>query len=409
MKSILYSVVVLIVGSLFLNAQVKDKGKFIEYENKFWNLIEKSVKEFESTSKEKDKKFLMDFEGMQLPTDAKEFNQVWHNQPISQGWTGTCWCFSGTSYFESEIKRQFDIEVKLSEMYTVYWEYVEKARRFVKERGNSAFAEGSQANAVMRMWTKYGIVPDEVFTGLKAGQVFHGHEKMFKEMNSYLKSIKERNEWNEESVLSTIKSILNHYLGEPPTEFEYNGQKFTPKSFLENYLKIQLTDYVDIMSLLQQGYWQSAVYPVQDNWWNCSRYKNVPLDKFMDAIKQSVENKYSLFIGGDVSEPGYFAMKEVAMVPTFDIPSDYIDEMSRQFRFSNKSTTDDHGIHIVGYKIIDGKYWFLIKDSGSGAQNGKNAGYYFYHEDYIKLKMMNFMVHKDAIKELLDEFEKMKK
>lgn len=402
-------VIFAIISLNFTFAQNKDKGKFIKYENEYWNTIEKTVKEFEAEKKDESKKFIMDFDGLNLPNDATAFTQQWHNKPVTQGWTGTCWSFSGTSFFESEIKRITNKEVKISEMHTVYWEYVEKARRFVQERGNSAFAEGSQANAVLRMWMKYGAVPAEVYSGKKPGQVFHAHEKMYNEMNSYLKSIKERNEWNEEAVLNNIKSILNYYMGELPTEFDVAGTKYTPKTYVSDYLKIKLEDYVDIMSLLQQGYWQSAEYPVEDNWWKCTRYKNVPLDDFMTAIKKAVENKYTLFIGGDVSEAGYFSHTEVAMVPDFDIPSDYINDLARQFRFSNKSTTDDHGIHIVGYKVIDGKYWFLIKDSGSGARNGKNEGYYFYHEDYIKLKMMNFMAHKDAVKELLEKFDKMKK
>ena len=55
---------------------------------------------------------------------------------------------------------------------------------------------------------------------------------------------------------------------------------------------------------------------------------------------------------------------------------------------------------------IDGKDWFLIKDSASGARDGNNYGYYFYSEDYVKLKMMDFMVHKDAVKDLLAKFHK---
>ncbi len=50
-------------------------------------------------------------------------------------------------------------------MFTVYLEYVEKAKRFAEERGNSAFAEGSEANAVIRMWKMYGIVPEEIYPG----------------------------------------------------------------------------------------------------------------------------------------------------------------------------------------------------------------------------------------------------
>ena len=56
----------------------------------------------------------------------------------------------------------------------------------------------------------------------------------------------------------------------------------------------------------------------------------------------------------------------------------------------------------------NGKDWYLIKDSGAGsrncAQDSKNFGYYFFHEDYVKLKMMDFMVHKDMLKDYLPKF-----
>jgi bleomycin hydrolase len=126
----------------------------------------------------------------------------------------------------------------------------------------------------------------------------------------------------------------------------------------------------------------------------------------MKTIRNAVRKGFTIAIGGDVSEPGYDSWAEVAVVPTFDIPSEYINEDARQFRFSNETTTDDHGIHIVGYKEQNGKDWYLIKDSGAGSRNGNNKGYYFYHEDYVKLKIMDFMVHKDAVGDLLDKFEK---
>jgi bleomycin hydrolase len=92
-------------------------------------------------------------------------------------------------------------------------------------------------------------------------------------------------------------------------------------------------------------------------------------------------------------------------VPTYDIPSAYIDENARQFRFSNGSTTDDHGIHLVGWADKPNGTWFLIKDSGSGAHNNPaSKGYYYYHEDYVKLKMMTFTIHKDAVKDILTKF-----
>ena len=165
-----------------------------------------------------------------------------------------------------------------------------------------------------------------------------------------------------------------------------------------------MDDYVDILSLFEKPYWQKVEYTVEDNWWHDSEYYNVPLDDWLNAIKNAVRNGYTMAIGGDVSEPGYESHLQVAMVPTFDIPSAYIDENAREFRFNNHTTTDDHGIHLVGYENKDGKDWFLIKDSGSGSRNAKNKGYYFYHEDYVKLKMLDFLIHKDAVKDLLSKF-----
>ena len=158
------------------------------------------------------------------------------------------------------------------------------------------------------------------------------------------------------------------------------------------------------MSLMQQPYYKKVEYEVPDNWRHDSDYYNIPLNEFMAAIKGAIASGYTMALGGDVSEPGIVPRSDVAMIPTFDIPPEYIDENARQFRFSNKTTTDDHGIHLVGYMNKNGKEWFLIKDSGSSARNGNNKGFFFYDEDYVKLKMMDFMVNKDAVKSLLEKF-----
>jgi bleomycin hydrolase len=257
-------------------------------------------------------------------------------------------------------------------------------------------------NHIPIIWEKYGIVPAEAYTGLAEDAPFHDHDALLNDMNAYLDFVKANHEWDEEEVLQTIKLILNNHLGEPPTEITVDGKKMTPKEYFKKVVKINFNDYIDILSLLQQPYNEFTTYPVPDNWWKSDEYYNIPLDTFMKIIKKAVREGFSICIGGDVSEPGYYSYAEVAMVPTFDIPSEYIDENARQMRFSNKATTDDHGIHIVGYQEKDGKDWYLIKDSGSGSRNGPNKGYYFYHEDYIKLKMMDFLVHKDAVKGILD-------
>lgn len=396
---------ILVIGVLFFSmvyGQDKNatKGIFIEPKEGFYSQIEKALGDYEQPKTHK-KVFKVDFSNLDIPSSVSEFTTQWYNPPISQGRTGTCWCFSTTSFFESEINRLTGKKVKLSEMYTVYWEYVEKAKRYIEERGNSALGEGSEANAVQRIWERYGIVPEDVYTGLKPNQPFHDHKALFEEIRAYLQSLKASNAWEVNNGLATIKAILNHYLGEPPQEFTVEGKNYTPHSYLHDYLKLNLVDYVDILSLEEKPFYHQVEYEVPDNWNHDSSYYNVPVDDFMAAILSSIKHGYTIAIGGDVSEAGYDGWHNAAIVPSFDIPSAFINDDARQFRFSNGTTGDDHGIHIVGYLEKNGHTWFLIKDSSSGARNGNAKGYYFYDVDYVKLKMLDFTVHKDAVRDLL--------
>jgi bleomycin hydrolase len=397
---------------VIINGQNKDKAVFRVSKPGFYqNSILRDDREVREKSEpvSTSRNFVVDLSSVSLPNKFDLYRiRQWHNAPVSQGNTSTCWCFSTTSFLESEAYRINKIQVRLSEMYTVYWEYVEKVKRFVQQRGNSAFAEGSEANAVTRMWKKYGVVPEESYTGLPDGRKYHNHDAMFNEMNKYLASLKANSSWDEESAVATVKSIMNHYMGVPPAEITINGKKITPLQYLNDVLKLNPDDYVDILSYTQEPFYQQVEYKVPDNWWHSTAYYNVPLDDYMSALKSAVRKGFTVSIGGDVSEPGLDRVTQCAVIPDFDIPSSYINDDARQFRFSNQTTTDDHGMHLVGYLEKDGKDWYLIKDSGAGSKNNdpdaKEFGYYFFSEEYVRLKMMDFMVHKDAVKELVGKF-----
>lgn len=394
-------------------AQDKDKGTFIETKPGYYqNSILKGINDFEKEEKvaKKHTVYKIDLEGANLPTDPDKYTKVWHTKPVSQGNTGTCWCFSTTSYYESEIKRLSGKEVKLSEMYTVYWEYVERAKYFVENRGVMSIGEGSQTMSVAKIMKQYGAVPLTDYTGMKKGQTFHTHAKMFEEIEAYLKGVKERNEWNEKIVVKTVKEILEYHMGAIPEKITVDKKEMTPIEYLNNVLKLNPDNYVDFMSLMNAEYYTKSVYDVPDNWFRSSDFNNIPLDEFTNLVKSTLKAGGSVSIGGDVSEAGFHSWKQVAMIPTFDIPSAYIDENARLFRFLNQSTTDDHAMHIVGYQEVDGKTWYLLKDSGSGSRNCgescKEFGYYFVHEDYIKLKMMTMTIHKDYAKDILAKMKK---
>lgn len=372
--------------------------------NDFYEKITRDNDSFFAERKEPKMRMTMDYSGIDVPTSMKEFTIVTADKPVSQGITGTCWCFSTTSFYESEAARKGRPDIHLSEMYTVYWEYVEKAKEYVRTRGKSVFDEGSETNAVQRSLAKHGAVPLEAYSGMKPGQPFHDHAKMIGEMRAYLEGVKERSAWSSEAVVGTIRDIMEHYIGVPPTSVMHKGRKMSPQEYLRDVAGIVPDEYVTFMSLRSEPYWTNAEYKVGDNWWHSKDYYNVPLSDYTALIKSALKSGYSISIGGDVSESGIDSRRGIMMVPSYDIPSTYIDENARLLRFLNGATTDDHAMHIVGFANRANGTWFLVKDSGAGGHaNPDHNGYWYMHEDYVKLKMMTATVNKAAVKEVLQK------
>jgi bleomycin hydrolase len=408
-KKILLFLSIAALNIHFCGAQVRDTGVFVEQSAGYYqNSILKGIGEFEHPAIPKPvRKYLaMDMSKKKLPNELSKYTSYWRQAPISQGNTGTCWAFASSSMMESEIYRITGNSVKLSEMYLVYWDYVERAADFVRTRGETYFAEGSEANAWMRITEKYGCVPYESYSGLAGGRKIYDHEAMISAVVGYLEKVKLKAAWNEEIVKENVKSILDSYMGTPPSEFVYKSIKYDPAGFCKDYCKLEPRDYYSFMSTLSQTYNQKGELVEADNWWHSRDYYNVHLTDFMNLIISAIRGGYSLCICGDVSEPGFDRYTQCGIIPTFDIPSAYIDESAREFRLANSSTTDDHCMHLIGYQEVDGQYWFLLKDSSAGAYDGKYKGYRFVSSDYIRLKMMNVMVHKDGARVVLDNIIK---
>ncbi|HPB24129.1 MAG TPA: C1 family peptidase [Bacteroidales bacterium] len=384
----------------------RDKAVFKErtpgyYENVILKEIDKN-----SVRPEPRKTFRVDYGQMKFPNDTALYAKYWHTPALSQGNTGTCWAFGSVAMLESEVYRIHKIKTDLSEMYVVYYDYLERAKDFVKTRGATYFEEGSESNALVRMLEMYGIVPYTAYSGLLPGQKVYDHSDMIEEMKVYLAEVKKNNAWNENEVVKNIKTILNAYMGEPPSTFVYEGVTYTPQTFVSDFLNINPRDYFSFMSTLSAKFNQKAELVEPDNWWHSKDYYNVCLEDFFLVLTEALKNGYTVCLCGDVSEPGIDYNSQTFMIPTFDIPSAYIDDAARQLRLNNESTTDDHCMEVVGYCVYEDKYWFLLKDSGAGAFGVPQTGYRFMSEDYVKLKMMNLLLYKYAAKKVLDKIIK---
>ncbi len=368
------------------------------------DLIRTLQRDKKKAERESRKVLAIDWSQVKKPSSPDDFKQVWHFPPTRQYLTGTCWSFSTTSFLESEINRKYGKKIRLSEMFTVYHEYLYKSQRFIQERGDSFIGQGSEANAVTKIWKNYGVVPRDIYDGILAEDGLYNHSNIFAEIKNYLAWIKEHDYWDETLALNSIRVIMDRNLGQPPSHFIYDGIEYTPTEFLEEVVWIDVDNYVCLLSTLKHPFFEYCEFEVPDNWWHSRDYYNIPLDDFYAVVETALKNDYSVLLGGDVSEPGIEGSEDAAIIPAFDIPREMINQESRELRMYNETTTDDHGIHIVGHKKIGKDNWYLIKDSGSGGHMGEFPGYYFYREDYIKLKMCTVMVHKDMVQKVVEEF-----
>lgn len=375
--------------------EIRDSVEAIE--DSITSEILDSLSDIEDIEEEDRKRLRFDFSKIAKPESPDVFSSNFHFTPVAQFNTGTCWAFAGTSMIESEVARLTGRQIKLSEMFGVYHEYIEKARNFVRLRGDFYPGQGSQANAIIRMVKLYGAVPSDVYTGRLPGQDRHDHEWMSDEYREYLNFVESNDIWNEQYVLDHVRLILNKHMGEPPSTFEYEGRTLTPIEFAQTVLEFKPDDYANMMSTLKEPFYTQAEYDVHDNWWHDSSYYNVPINEYYDLFKSAVTGGYAVAVSVDVSEPGWNGFEDACVIPDFDIPQDYINQHSREFRINNQTTTDDHGVHIVGYTQIDGRDWYLIKDSSRSGRQGKYEGYFFWRDDYVKLKVSAFSVHKDAL------------
>lgn len=328
---------------------------------------------------------------------------------ISQGITGTCWSFSTSSFLESEIMRITGKQIDISEMYNVRNTYPEKARNYVMRQGKAQFSQGGLSHDVINSMAKYGIVPQNVYTGLEEGQEKHNHIEMVSVLEGMLNVYVE----NPAKTLSphwekAVESVLDVYLGKRVEKFTYEGKTYSPESFLK-MTKIQPGDYVSVTSFTHKPFYSDFILNIPDNFSNGSYY-NLPLDEFVAVIDYALENGFTLALDCDVSDPTFSQKDGVAVIPENEtdiktILKDIKQEKNispeyRQQEFENYHTTDDHLMHIVGkVKDQEGHVYYKVKNSWGTDKSrvGESGGYINMSVPYMRLKAISVILHKDGL------------
>ncbi|MCP3926758.1 MAG: aminopeptidase [Desulfobacterales bacterium] len=340
--------------------------------------------------------------------------------------SGTCWSYSGLSFLESELINNGQGEYNLSEAFIVWNTYSDKADKYVRFHGSLNFGGGGAFHDVTEIIKEHGIVPEEAFDGLVIGEEYFVHGEMDKVLQQYVEGVVE----NKNKKLTPVwhngfESLLDVYIGPYPNNFTYDEKEFTPQSFAE-HLGLNMDDYIEIGSYTHHPFYEKFILEVPDNWMLDEIY-NLPLDEMMDIIDESIKEGHTIAWGADISEKGFSWKNGVAVVPDEDKPDlsgtekekwesltskeqakmlysfdepvaeKEITQELRQEGFDNYTTTDDHGMEIVGIaRDQNGSKYYIIKNSW-GTQGYKYDGFFYASEAFVRYKTIDIMVNKNVI------------
>ena len=343
--------------------------------------------------------------------------------------SGTCWCFSALSFLESEAIKAKGIKdpalyPDFSEMFVVRRSYAQRARKFVRLDGKLNFAVGSDAGDVLEVAKAYGLVDQKAYSGLQYGYDLPVQGELDAVLKGYVEAVVKNPNRKLTAVWPKgLEGILDAYMGQVPETFTVNGVSYTPESYRDAQ-GLNLDDYISFTSFTHHPFYTPFAIEVEDNWrWTPSW--NVPLDEFMAIIDNAINNGYTVAWGGDVSEPGFTRNGLAILVDTEakatsgsdqerwvgkaeDKPAEKaavkeieVTQENRQLWFDEKTSTDDHGMHLYGIaKDQNGNKLYLIKNSWG--ESGEYKGIWYMSEQFCKGKALNILVNKKAVpKEIL--------
>ncbi|MDR0830226.1 MAG: aminopeptidase [Prevotellaceae bacterium] len=367
----------------------------------------------------------------QKDTTGFVFTTVKENKITSiknQNRSSTCWAFSGLGFLEAELLRLGKGEHDFAEMFVVYHTMLDRAQNYVRLHGESSYSPGGSFYDALYCWKTYGMVPQSAMNGIMYGDTLHVHNELDKVAGAYVDAIA-KGDWKKLTPVwqNGLSAIYDTYLGKLPENFDYNGKKYSPRTFADSF-GLNIDDYISLTSYSHHPFYSTFAIEVADNWRMAQSY-NLPLDEFMQTIEYAVNQGFTVAWASDVSEIG-FTRTGVAVMPDADkgaeitgsdmahwtgltaadkktelttrpLPEIEVTQALRQKAFDNWESTDDHGMLIYGIaNDQNGKPYFLVKNSWGKA--GKYDGIWYASKAFVAYKTINIIVHKNSIpKEIL--------
>ncbi|MBQ9547797.1 MAG: C1 family peptidase [Bacteroidales bacterium] len=313
----------------------------------------------------------------------------------NQKQSGRCWLFTGLNVLRAAAIRDHKLgDFQFSQNFLFFYDQLEKANLFLQgvidtrkkpfdDREvdwlfQNPIGDGGQFTGVANLVSKYGLVPAEAMPETL-------HSNATRPMNTQLKTLLRQDGLRlreakgdlqalKTDMLREIYHILALCLGVPPTEFEWQGKTYTPKSFCTEMVSADLEGgYIMVMNDPCRPY--GKVYEIEydrhvydgQNW----RYVNLPLDRIKEMAIASIRGGDALYFSCDVGK--YLDRKRGTLdLRNFDYESllGVSFTMDKRERVLTHASGSSHAMTLIAVDVRDGKPQRWMVENSWGKESG---------------------------------------
>jgi len=375
---------------------------------------------------------------------SKEIEKV--GSITNQKRSGRCWIFASVNTLRPYIIKKNDMkDFEFSQNYLAFWDKMEKANTFLeriiefRERDlmdrelmfflNMPIPDGGYWENARDLIQKYGVVPKDIMpetqsssnSGLMNKTISHklrADAAKLRKMSEKGKNINDLRKAKAQMLSETYRMLVLN-LGEPVSEFQWRFadpndklselKAYTPKSFYDEFVGLDLGEYVNIFNDSLHEYGGHYTIKLSKNIYDGHDidFANVQIDVIKKIAMASIDANVPVLFAADVgydqdSTLGIMAddLYDYELIYKVDLT------MSKADRAAYRSSVRGHGMVFTGIDIVDGKPTKWKVENSWGDERG-SKGYWTLYDKWFDMHVYNIIAKKEFVPaEVLKIYEK---
>jgi bleomycin hydrolase len=359
----------------------------------------------------------------------KKHNDLFSNEIKTEGITdqqssGRCWLFAGLNVLRQHVIAKYKLgDFELSQSYLAFWDKLEKAN-FVLEFGlrnadrdlrereldfilDQGIGDGGYWAWFARLVEKYGVVPKDAYpetyassnTWLMTRAIYEQTLAGVQELRTMARQGAGMEQLHKRKVeiLKEVYRILALNYSEPPREFIWRyenkdstistGKQYTPLSFYQEAIGLELADYVSVINDPTHDYNRLEQFENTRNIFDAKDpvYANVEVSALKTAAQKAIMDSEPVWFACDFGKEIY-QPKGIISSKIYDYRTLYRSpgSLDKKERILYRFTSANHAMVLQGVDI-DPQTKMPVKwrvENSHGSESGHD-GFFTMYDDWF--------------------------